>query len=373
LTADGDGVKRSVSAPWPQLRSALLILRGATALAVVLSTRPAAAQAAEGEQADVVAARELFRQATTLEANGNWAEAESLLREAIALKETPGLRYHLAFAQTQRGKLVQALFNYDRAQQLIDAGAAAPDVQALLAPARAEIKRKIPTITLDLPADLSSLEILIDGRPVRLPAGQSYELNPGEHWLEVRAAGKQPFSSPFTLSEGEHERISAELRASVPSALAPQFAARSHSVRGEPRTTSSSTSSSSSQRTLLLVGEGVLVATGLGLGVWGLAALDDASSRARTAGERVDARSGGRSDACSSPSLGWRASCQELAGAIEDRSRATTLATAGFVTAGVGATAAIVTWLLWPTSSEAMEVQASSAPGGASCSVRGRF
>src|SRR5689334_6670437 len=89
---------------------------------------PRAAQA-EPSAAEISNAKHAFESALTAEAESRWADATQKLREAIAVKDTPGLRFHLAHCETEQGHLVAALTEYDRAQELLRQGAKAPDVQ----------------------------------------------------------------------------------------------------------------------------------------------------------------------------------------------------------------------------------------------------
>ena len=130
------------------------------------------------EPTGVETARRLFKEAVALEARSDWANAELKLREALVVKDTPGLRYHVAFCQAQQGKLLEALADYDRAQALIDSGMAAPDVQQLLTEARADVLGRISDLTLQVPARVRSFQVFIDGRQVQLERGQPLRINP---------------------------------------------------------------------------------------------------------------------------------------------------------------------------------------------------
>jgi hypothetical protein len=88
----------------------------------------------EASAADRASARRLFEEATELESRREWSAATAKLGQALEIVETPGLRYHLAYCQEEQGLMVEALRNYERAQQMIAAGTKAPDVAELLAP-----------------------------------------------------------------------------------------------------------------------------------------------------------------------------------------------------------------------------------------------
>jgi len=67
---------------------------------------------------EIALARRLFADAKTAEDAKDWPTAASHLRDAISIKETSGLRFHLAYCEEQQGLLVESLVDYDRADDL---------------------------------------------------------------------------------------------------------------------------------------------------------------------------------------------------------------------------------------------------------------
>src|SRR5882672_10460121 len=133
------------------------LLAASAALCFALGVR------ADPSAADIASARRLFSEATALREAGQWSEAGAKLREAIAIKETPGLRFHLAHCEEQMGRLLAARDDYDRADALIREGAAASDVAALLEPARSALRERIPTLVVRAPSDARAVGLTIDG------------------------------------------------------------------------------------------------------------------------------------------------------------------------------------------------------------------
>src|SRR5450755_2391939 len=172
----------------------------------------AGAAHAEPSPTEISMARQAFESAVALEADQKWAEATVKLRVALAIKDTPGLRFHLAHCEEQQGFLVEAALDYDRASELLRQGAKAPDVQKLLAPASAELARRIPRVIVEIPNDAPSPVAELDGKayaPSELALGQA--LDPGSHLLKVSASGRVPFESSFSLKEGDQISIVAHL------------------------------------------------------------------------------------------------------------------------------------------------------------------
>src|SRR5262249_26570724 len=86
---------------------------------------------------------------------------------------------------------------------------------------------------------------------------------------------------------------------------------------------------------------------GVGLGAGFMAVRSNAEDRARTAQAELDVPAAGAAGCASAPVP----ACKELRAAIDEHRRATTIATASFLGAGVAAGALALTWALWPASS----------------------
>jgi len=319
------------------------------ACAALLAPHPARAEASAAE---ISAAKQAFESALAAQAEQRWAEAALKLREAIAVKDTPGLRFHLARCETELGHLLAASLEYDRALELLRRGANAPDVQKLLAPARSELLQRLPRLTLELPADVQAPLIAIDNQ--RYPASElalGVPLDPGHHELRVQAAGRRAFERALSLKEGDRIVLAVVLPVAAPlggpsdttqvvepPALASSSAAEPPSERG-----------SSPAKLYLMIGESVLTAAGLGLGIGYAVARGSASERIDTAQARIDGAAAGNAAACAAPDGELAGACSDLSAAIEDHDRAVILSQVGFVTAGVGAVALLTTWLVYPS------------------------
>ena len=296
---------------------------------------------------EISAARRAFEAAVSLESAQHWTEATAKLREALAVKDTPGLRFHLAHCESEQGLLVEGELDYDRASELIEKGAKAPDVQKLLAPASAALKLRVPRVSVELPSDVLAPVATIDGKvfsPSELALG--VPLNPGRHELQVSASGRARFQRNLSLAEGEQAQLRVELppaapaapAGATPSVQAPPMNGSTYAVptgRDSPR---------SRTKLYLMVGESAFTVAGLALGVGYRLAESSASDRISAAQGRIDQNGG----ACPSTSSLVASACSDLRTAIDDHDRALVLSTVGFVSAGVGAAALITTWLVYP-------------------------
>jgi len=319
---------------------------------------------ADPAPAELSAARALFADATELEARGDYAGAVTKLKGALAIKETAGLSYHLGHCEEQLGALVAASKSYDRAAELIRAGAPAPDVEPLLPLARDRLDSRIARLELVVPAGAQASAEL-DG--VALPASAfvaPVKVDPGAHRLLVRSPGQADFRADLGFSSGERRTIKvffepspAVLASSAPPAPAPS---RPHDAeRG-----------GLGGREVVLLSEAALTLTGLGFGIGFLVARGNAAQRVEHAQSAVDATSMGPNGCGSVPAV---PACTDLEQALDAHSRASTLATASFVGAGVAESALVVTWALWPSSSHETELALYPRAEGLELTARARF
>src|SRR6476646_6993074 len=146
-------------------------------MALLLGTAPLSA---DPVSAEIVLARALFAEARAAEEAKDWALAASKLRDAIAIKETGGLRFHLAYCEEQQGMLVEALVDYERAEDLLTPPN--DDFRAQLHSKKESLHKRIPTITLVMPPEVTDATLTVDDHPLS-PAflGKAIPLNPGRH------------------------------------------------------------------------------------------------------------------------------------------------------------------------------------------------
>ncbi len=314
-------------------------------------------------------ARQLFAEATALEAKGEYAPAVPKLEAALLVKETPGLRYHLAYCQEQLGALVAALGNYERAAELIRNGAPAADVEKLLPAATRRLDSRLARLELSIPAGVQAGAEL-DGEELPLSAAvTTVKLAPGPHRLRVRSPGHADFNADLTFSSGEHRLVkvffdspaeSAAVLAAVPAAESETTPTPVANERG-----------GNGGRTVVLLGEAALALTGLGVGIGFSIARGNASDRIEQAQSAVDqASSAGTSSCGTSPTP---AACADLDQALDDHARASTMASVGFIGAGVAAGALALTWALWPSSPKAVSLTLHPQAAGVGLLAGGAF
>ena len=157
------------------------------------------ALAADPPSTEIALARRLFEEARTAEESKEWPAAVSKLRDAISIKETSGLRFHLAYCEEQQGMLVEALVDYERADDLsIERD---EDLRSQIPARRTSLQRRIPTVTLLFARDPSSASLTVDGRALGSTSfGKPMPLNPGKH----------VFAHPFARLRHFHHRAFVE-------------------------------------------------------------------------------------------------------------------------------------------------------------------
>ena len=322
--------------------------------------------------AEIAVARRLFREAAKLERQKHWAAAAKKLHGAIDIKETPGLRFHLAYCEEHMGQLVKALVDYDRASEMISDGARAPDVAARLAAARKALKKRVPMLTVTLPENVPTAKLAVDGHAMApAVAGQPIPLDPGQHTVQVTADGYKPFEATVTLAEGDRKTSAVKLEKSQPDPVmtAPAPA---------PAADTGAKSGGFPLRNAVLIGEGAVTLAGLGVGIGFTVARGKATSRADNAQAAIDQKTGkpGDPSACTNASPDVQTSCDDLKTALSDKDNDGKIATVGFIGAGVGAAATIATWLLWKPAAEEHALAVTVEPvagGGMLYGVSGRF
>lgn len=328
--------------------------------------------ASEPSPTELAIARKLFKEATELELGREWKTAAAKLREAILIKDTPGLRFHLAYCEEQMGLLVEAMLNYERAVDLLAAGAKASDVEALLEPARRSLEQRLPTLLIVIPAGVPGLVVELNGRPLAASIlGRPAPVNPGTYGIQVTAPGHSRFAMELAIAEGEKKRVHADLKP-LPPPSAPQKESRSE------QPVPANSASASGTKTYLLVAESTFTLAALGIGVGYLMVMNSANERGDRAGARTDefvgTEPGNRTCAEATREYpDYHFACASLDDAISDYERARQLSTIGFIGAGVGAASVVLTWALWPEGEQAPSVTAAWRQGGVFFSLDSAF
>lgn len=316
-------------------------------LALLLGISPLSA---DPVSAEIVLARALFADARAAEDAKDWALAASKLRDAIAIKETGGLRFHLAYCEEQQGQLVEALVDYERSDDLT--AGSSEDFRTQLPVKRESLRRRIPTVTLLVPPKPANSTLTVDGHP--MPAavlGKPIPLNPGHHTLVVTAPEHAAFTTQVSLNETDAVVANAILsplpKRPVVSTL--QLSPVPVAPAPEPMP-DVSTSSGLPTRTYVLIGEALVAigAAGVGIGY-----TLQASSEDETVHQAKSRLPPGSDNACNGlpPPNGQQPAdpnvCSSLQQASSDGKSDRLFARIGFIGAGVAAASFVATLILW--------------------------
>lgn len=352
------------------------MLRNRLALLLFVGVMPLSALA-EPSPAEIATARRLFADAIVAEESKDWPLAAAKLREAISIKETAGLRFHLAYCEEQQGKLVQALVEYERAAELAQAQPkTARDVIEQLGPARDALRLRIPTLTVMLPKDAEDSLLHVDGEAVP-PAlfGKPVFRNPGPLRIDVTNDRFAPFVRELALAEGEALVVDVVFPASAsPVASLINDGAHDEAASDDP----SAANRNGQMRDWILVTEAAATAAALGIGIGYHFAASSAERRADDARTVLAEALSTSNTECGAPTPSLQGTCDALSRAVADGKSRRTIATIGFVGAGTFAAAFAGTWLFWPSQESSSKgairiTPVTTARGETSFVLSGRF
>jgi hypothetical protein len=316
---------------------------------------------------EIVLARSLFADARAAEDAKDWRLAASKLREAIALKETGGLRFHLAYCEEQQGLLVEALVDYERSDDLTVG--TNEEFRKQLPAKRESLRRRIPTITLQAPPRPSDASLTVDGHS--MPAavlGKPIPLNPGRHTLVLSAPDHSAFTTQVTLNETDAVVANAILTPLPKTAeVSPLKPAPAQAVSSRPVYSDVAISTGLPTRTYVLIGEAAIALAGAGVGIgYALeaAAQDDVVTQIHERTIKND------SEYCSNNP--GNNECASLNDALENANRDRLISRIGFVGAGAAAAAFVGTLIFWRSPSK-VAIIPSFRPGSAQLSVATDF
>lgn len=324
--------------------------------------------------AELAAARRLFEEGRLAEEAGRFRDAAERFRQVTAIKDTPGIRFHLARCEEEQGAFVEALIEYDRARELIDSGVRAPDVERLLPEAREHARAKVAQLIVRLPEGVAGGSVTLDDKPLSASAlGVPLPANPGHHRLSASASGRRPFATEIDLSSGETKLVSVELPESTDAKPAPSAAPLRPARAAMPVTPLAHPERGMSSRTAVLITEASLAALGLAGGIGFSVAKSSADERYRQADAAiVESSVNGDPNGAACGGKSPPSACNDLAAARSDSRSDGQLALAGFVASGAFAAAFGLTYWLWTDDAD-IRAHAWVAPGQATLAVAGRF
>jgi tetratricopeptide (TPR) repeat protein len=184
-----------------------------------------ASPASASNSADLATAKRLFQEAEQDQRNSRWAEALDKLERVVAIKETPGVRFHIAVCQEKLGRLVKSLESYERARELATS-AHSEDVLEMVGPEIDRMQSRIARIQIHAPSNVGTLVVHVDQSVhAGIPAGNVLRVDPGTHHVVVKIDGTPRLDRLVSLEEGQSETLEVkDWRVAAASEPAPEAA-----------------------------------------------------------------------------------------------------------------------------------------------------
>jgi hypothetical protein len=178
-------------------------------LSSTLTTVPAWADDADVSPAALVAARELFREATQDFDAGRYAQALEKFRRVASVKETASVRFNIAQSEEKLGMLGSALADYELVQREAANDPGARDTVAAARDRATQLRLRVPRLVLrwkgDTPPDTV---VTLDGKRVS-PAtfGVPLPVDPGPHIVEAYTGGQLTFRKEVLTAVSTTEKV----------------------------------------------------------------------------------------------------------------------------------------------------------------------
>jgi hypothetical protein len=233
--------------------------RSCVVLALSVAAMSRTVRAAEPTKVELAAARDLFSRAERDEEAGRWADALDKLRRTGAVKMTPGIRFHIALCEERMGQLAAALADYTAAADAAR-NQGNKDVLDAVSEPLAQIRGRVPTVTLLAPVDVSDATITLDGAPIPGRAvGGPLPVEIGPHTIQAEAPNRVPFSATLNLAEAQTLSVDILLPLSSPLAVGTPAPASAITAEQRPRP---------ARAMALIASTGAVALAGLGVGAF---------------------------------------------------------------------------------------------------------
>jgi hypothetical protein len=190
-------------------------------LCVWLACSYAPVRAQDTDPTRAASARAMFEEGVKFADNGAWTDAADRFRRALALRDSQVIRFNLASALVELGKLVEAseLLRQVERDESVD-GKLRDDARQRLEQTVARIGK----LTVHVEGSAAGATILLDERtlaPEQL--GVALPTDPGNHHVSAQRDGSELDARDVVLAEGAEQTVSLQLAGAV---ATPEEAAR---------------------------------------------------------------------------------------------------------------------------------------------------
>lgn len=171
------------------------------------------AQSADMSPAAIVAARELFREATDDVDAGRYTIALEKFQRVARIRETAAVRFNVGKCEEKLGRIGSALASYEIAMQLAQREPRGEELVQNARNAAEPLRPRVPRLTLTLGASPPrELTVSLDGAALPVASlGVALPVDPGEHVVEADAPGRRHGRWVITLAEGRADALSVAL------------------------------------------------------------------------------------------------------------------------------------------------------------------
>ena len=151
------------------------------------------------------AARGLFEEGVRLLSEQKWAAAADRFERARTLQPSPRITYNLTSALTEMGRFVYAS---ELLRELVNARDVEPALQQAAKERLEKIRPQIAGLVVMLEGDTTAAELSLDGRVIEMVLlSVPVPVDPGDHRLVVRRAGKEVLTREIRILEGENQKV----------------------------------------------------------------------------------------------------------------------------------------------------------------------
>ncbi len=315
-----------------------------TLLVVTMLTIPGVARA---DDAAVAEAQQRFQEGLELADAGKHEPARLKFQQAWAVFKSPAVLYNLARTEQLTGHELEALEHFRLFVKVSATDAKITDAMRNKARENAdELAKRVGQIEVEAP---SAARVTVDGKPVESIA-EPVPVIPGRHKVEATFEGKlRSVSVDCTAGNVAHAKIVFEAASGAPGITEPPREADRRMPTG---------------KWLVPTILGVAGLAGIGVGI-GMAA---SSQSAKTDSESK------RAVGICAPGKEGDAACVAYKSRRDDAESAATISYVGYITGGVLAAAALVTYFVWPMPKEqSTGLTVTPRVGVGSVGLEGRF
>lgn len=187
---------------------------------------PTSLARAQGDDAELAAARALFDEGIAAAREERWEAARSAFERSYAIAERPTTLLNLAGAQVQTGRLVEATESYRRFLAEENAGPRQARYRRDAQQALADTERRLARLTIQVEGAREGDRVTLDARELPAEAlGTELPVDPGSRTVALERGGATAAREVVTLAEGERRELSlrpsVDLRVSADPALPP--------------------------------------------------------------------------------------------------------------------------------------------------------